>query len=157
MTLAEPINTNQSFRIELKTTKPGKEFELRVTAIAPFTASYTGIPIQIKTSSKEMPEISTSAYVTVLPVVSAFPQQITLPASPLATESHSNVTLRNNTTNNIVLSDPTVNVPGAKVSIRESQPGRVYALSLDLPAGFETPGQRMEVTVKSSYAKFPLI
>jgi hypothetical protein len=158
VTLSEPVWTNQSIRAELKTVRPGKEFELLVTAIPPFNAPFISTPIKIKTSAKEMPEISTSAYLTVLQPLSVLPQQIWLPAGPVSSNLQLNVTIRNNTTNALTLSDPKANVPGANVSFKESQPGRLFNLSLNLPDGFETQaGQAPEVTVKSSHPKQPLI
>jgi len=156
--LEEPVCTNKSFRAELKTITPGKEFELKVTAIPPFTDTYLSAPIKIKTSAKQVPEIISSAYVSVVQPISVFPQVIMLPAGPIATNHRSNVTIRNNTTNNIVLSDAAINLPDASVTIREVQPGRMYNLIVALPAGFETkPNQSLEVTVKSNHPKHPVI
>jgi hypothetical protein len=158
ITLSEPVCTNQSFRTELKTVKEGKEFELRVTAVPPFSGTYFSAPIKIKTSAKEMPEISTSAYVTVVQAISILPQQITLPAGPLATNARPNVTIRYNSTNKLALSDATINIPGADVTLKEAQPGRLFNLSLNLPPGFQIePGQKVEVSVKSDHPKYPVI
>jgi hypothetical protein len=158
LTLQEPVCTNQAIRVELKTVKPGKEFELAVTALAPISAPSVYAPIKIKTSTKELPEISTTAYVTVLQPLSVIPQQVIIPAGPLATEARSNVTIRNNTTNTVSFSDAAINIPGATVSLKESQPGRLYTLALNIPAGFQAdPTQKPEVTVKSSDPKNPVI
>src|SRR3954469_25231503 len=59
VTLSEPELKSPLFKAELATIKPGKEFELRVTALPPFTNAYASAPIQIKTSSKDMPQINT--------------------------------------------------------------------------------------------------
>src|SRR4051812_42423431 len=67
ITLSEPECNNKSFRVELAVVKPGKEFDLKVTAIPPFTNAYTSAPITVKTSAKEMPQLNATAYVTVLP------------------------------------------------------------------------------------------
>ena len=158
LSVEEPITTNKSFRVELKAVKPGKEFELHVTAIPPFTAPFTTALIKAKTSAKEMPEISTSAYASVIPAISVMPQQVVLPAGPLTAEKQSTITIQNNTTNTLALSDATINVPGATVAIKETQPGRLYTLALSFPAGFQAdPGVKPEVTVKSTNPKSPVI
>jgi len=38
VTLSEPESTNAAFRAELKTVKPGKEFELHVSTVTPLEA-----------------------------------------------------------------------------------------------------------------------
>jgi hypothetical protein len=84
--------------------------------------------------------------------------QVMLPAGPLAAATPSNVTIRNNTSTPLTVSEPQINVPGATVSLQESQPGRVYNLALNFPAGFQAEaGKRVEVTVKSSNPKNPVI
>ena len=57
--------TNHSFKAELKTVRPGKEFELHITALPPFTSPSMVAPVTIKTSSTNMPLINVSAYVAV--------------------------------------------------------------------------------------------
>src|SRR5439155_7376787 len=54
--------TNHTFRAELKTVKEGKEFELAITAVPPFTSSPVIAPITMKTSSAKMPTLTVSAY-----------------------------------------------------------------------------------------------
>jgi hypothetical protein len=81
-----------------------------------------------------------------------------LPQGPLTNASHSVVTIQNTGTNSLVLSEPAVNVPGAEVHVQETQPGRLFSLTVDFPVGFQAKvGQKVEVTVKSNHPKFPLI
>lgn len=158
ITLEPPILNSSSFKAELKTIKEGKEFDLVVTSIPPFTNNYTSAPIKIKTSSKEMAEINTTAYVSVLPALSIIPQILTLPAGPVAANYRPAITVRNNTTNNVVLSDAAISIPGASVQLQPVQAGKSYNLLLTFPAAFEsTPGQKMEVTVKTSSPKNPVL
>src|SRR5207245_2896322 len=64
----------------------------------------------------------------------------------------------NNGTNTLALSDASVNVPGAEVRVQETQPGRLFSLAVNFPAGFQIkPEQKVEVSVKSNHPKFPLI
>jgi len=158
LTLSDLQCTNKSFTAELKTVKEGKEFELRITAIAPFDAPSIVAPVSIKTSSAKTPVINVTAYVVVQQAVVVMPNQITLPAGPSTNAMHYVVTIRNSGTNSLVLSDPVINVPGASVHVQETQPGKFFSLTLDFPAGFQAePGQKVELTVKSTHPKFPLI
>jgi hypothetical protein len=158
ITLSDPECSNKAFKTELAVIKPGKEFDLKVTALPPFTNSYTSAPIKVKTSSKEMPELNATAYVTVLPAVQAMPQQVMLPAGPLASPTRPLITIRGNTDQKLELSEPKINVTGVEISLKESQPGKMYNISLGFPAGYQIPaGQYVEVSVKSNHPKYPLI
>jgi hypothetical protein len=158
LTLSDLQCTNRSFRAELKTVQPGKEFELQITALPPFTSPSMVAPVTFKTSATNMPQVSVSAYVSVQQPVTVSPTQILLSPGPITNAVHHVVTVRNSGTNSLVLSDASVNVPGAQVRVQETQPGRLFNLSVDFPAGFEVkPGQQVEVSVKSNHPKFALI
>ena len=158
LTLSDLQCTNSSFKAELKTVKEGKEYELQITAMPPFNASSVVAPVTLKTSSTNMPVINVSAYAVVQQPVTVAPSQIILPPGPFTNVVHHVITVRNNGTNSLVLSDANVNVPGAEVRVQETQPGRFFNLSVDFPAGFELKaGQQVEVSVKSNHPKFPLI
>jgi hypothetical protein len=158
LTLSDLQSTNSSFKAVLKTVTPGKEFELHITATPPFASPTVVGSVTVKTSSTNMPVLNVSAYATLRQPVTVTPARITLPPGPFSNVVHQAVTVRNTGTNSLVLSDPKVNVPGADVHVQEIQPGRVFNLSVDFPAGFEIKaGQRVEVTVKSDHPRFPLI
>jgi len=162
--LEEPIElsdlqcTNSSFRAELKTVRPGKEFELLITAVPPFAENRIITAVSLKTSAPTNPTISVSAYLNVQPPVTVMPNHVMLPQGPLTNAAHSVVTIQNSGTNALVLTEPVVNVPGAAAHIQETQPGRLFSLTVDFPVGFQAKlGQKVEVTVKSNHPKFPLI
>ena len=105
-----------------------------------------------------MPTISVTAYVVVQQPVVVMPNQITLPAGPLAAAMNHAIMIRNSSTNPLVLSEAGVTVPGPEVTVHETQPGRLFNLAVTFPAGFQIkPGEKVEVTVKSNHPKFALI
>ena len=157
VTISEPAWSNSAFKAELKTIKEGKEFELHVTVVPPLTNTLSA-PITMKTSSPKMPVLTVTAYAMVQPAITLNPPQITLPNGPLASETKPIVTIQNNSTNALVLSEPGISAEGAEVQLKEVQSNRLFSLSLNFPAGFQIqPGHTVEATVKSSNPKFPLI
>jgi hypothetical protein len=81
-----------------------------------------------------------------------------LPTSPLSKAVTNTVTIRNNTTNNLVLKEPEVSVEGVGVELKEVRPGREFAMVLSFPVGFQSkPGQAMEARVKSNDPQRPVI
>ncbi len=162
--LDEPLSlsdlqcTNRSFRAELKTLQPGKEFDLYITALAPFTSPSFIAPVTLKTSSTNMPLINVSAYVVVQQPVIVTPNQILLGPGPFTNAVRQVVSIRSVGTNALVLSDASVSVPGAAVKVQETQPGRAFNLAVDFPVGFQIkPGEAVELSVKSNHPKFALI
>lgn len=156
--LSDLVSTNPTFKAELKTVKPGKEFELLITASPPFTGPSIVAPVTMKTSSPKMSNINVTAYVVVQQPVTVIPNQIILQAGPLTNAIHHMVTVRSTAASPLVLSDAAINIPGAAVKIQEIQPGKQFNLNVDFPVGFQSqPGQKVEVTVKSNHPKFPLI
>ncbi|MFM8357529.1 MAG: DUF1573 domain-containing protein [Verrucomicrobiota bacterium] len=156
LTLSEPKSTNQNFQVALNTVKPGKEYELLITAVAPFTGSMAQSPITVKTSSKEDPELNIRALAMIQETLMVAPSQLYLPPSIATNLANPTVTVRNTGTRPVRLSEAEINIPGAKVALKEIQPGRVFTLALEVPAGFApAPGQRFEMKVKSDHPSYP--
>ena len=158
ITLSDVKCANPSFQTELKTVTPGKEFELHITAVPPFTKASAFASISIKTSSLKTPTLNMSAYVQVQQQVMLMPEQIVLPPGPLTNVVNLTINVKNNASNALALSDVRLDLPGAKVVVQEMQPGRLFALRASFPAGFDLkPDQKGELTAKSDNPKFPLL
>lgn len=154
--LSEPECTNHLFKAELRTVKEGREFELHITALGPFTSPQRQAVVNLKTSSPDSPLLSVRAYAMVQETVTLSPNQLILPAGPFTNVFRQSITIRNAGSRVLALSEPAVNVPGASVNVQELQPGRLFALNLEFPAGFQlSAGQKVEVKVKSSHPDYP--
>lgn len=150
--------TNRAFQPELRTVRAGKEFELHLTAVPPFNSGPGIGAVTMKTSAAEMPAIFVAAYLMVRQAVAVSPDPIRLPSGRLSGAMSITVSVRNNGTNALALSDASINLPGATVRLQELQPGRIFSLMLTLPAGFEVrPDKKVELTVKSNHPKYPVI
>ena len=112
----------------------------------------------IKTTSTNAPTLSFTVYATVVAEVTVMPPQVTLPYAPISTKLTPSVTIQNNSTNALVLSEPTVNAKDVEVQINELQPGKTFTAMLKIPEGFEiAQGQKVELSLKSNHPKFPVI
>jgi hypothetical protein len=158
ITLSDLKSTNPAFKTDLKEVKPGREFELLVTAPAPVTNTTAYATISLKTSSTQAPMVSIGAYLIVQQAVTVSPSQITLPAGPLASPTTSYITIRNNSTNLLSISNPAIDIPAVNLKLQEAQPGRLFTIAATFPAGFEAPaGQTLQFTAKTSNPKVPTI
>jgi len=153
-----PELSNHSFEAELKTNQPGKEFALTIKSVPPLNSGNTQGKVTLKTSATNSPVLDVPFWANVQPALMVIPQQITLPQAPLATKSTPSVTIQNNSTNAVTLSEPEINIPGVDVQLKEVQTGRVFSAQLTFPQGFEIPqGQQVFFTAKSTNPKFPLV
>lgn len=158
LVLSEPECTNQTFRTELTTVKPGKEFEVRVSVRPPIEVARPQGTVTLKTSLTNTPLLTIPVYAYVQPAISVVPSQVMLPAGPLNNAMQPTVTIRNTGTNALMLSDASINLEGASVTLKEVQPGRVFTLALSVPSGAQlAAGQRVTATVKSNHPRYPVI
>ncbi len=158
VTLSDLKSTSASFKTELKEVKPGKEFDLLITLVPPFTSSTLFSTVSFKTSSTNAPLVTISAYGMVQQAVMVTPQQLTLPVGPLKTPVTTAVMVRNNSTNDFTVSDVRLDVPGVELRVTEPQTGRLYSISMTFPAGLKfQSGERPELTFKSSHPRYPLL
>jgi len=158
LTLSEPACSNPAFQPELKTVKEGKEFELRITVVPPLKASNVSAPITLKTSYPKMQVLTVTAFATVQPAISASPIQLMLPAGPLLNAMPLTVTLQNNSTNPLVLSEPKASVEGVAAKLKEVQPGKRFELMAVFPAEFQAPiGPPIEISAKSHFPQSPVV
>lgn len=173
--LSAPESGNKSFSAEIKTITLGKEFELLITAVPPFTGTVIQTPILVKTSSTNVPVISVNAIAMIQQAIMVMPNQITLRSAPLPPNTLTGVTVRNNSATKVTLTEPTVTfvtsrleadaslpvakpIPGVEASLKELQPGRVFNIVVRFPEGFEIPpGQRAELSLKTSHPQFPTL
>ena len=156
--LFEPHSTNPSFSAELKTNTPGKGFDLTISAGRPLSMGTVQCQITLKTSSTNTPTLTVPFWANVQPPIMIFPPQITLPPAPLTNKATPTLTIQNNSTNQLTLSELAVNVPGVDVQLKEMQPGRVFSAVLTFPEGFQAPqGEPVLFTAKTSSTAMPQI
>jgi hypothetical protein len=158
VTLSPPQCNNPVFAVELRTNQPGKEFRLVITPVAPLPAGNAQGIITVQTSATNMPVITITAFANVQTAVTINPPQIALSVAPLAQPETNTITLVDNSTNAMTLSEPTVNAAGVDIQLREVQPGRQYTAILAFPRGFEiATGQKAELSIKSSLPLAPVL
>ena len=158
ITLEKPESPNPRFRTELKTVKAGKEFDLEVTYLGAVSNTIPQSIITIKTSSTNAPALTVTAYAMPQPALVAMPPSVRLPTTPLKTEFKQLITIRNNSSSPIKLSDAEVNADGVSVQTDEVQAGKMFNVNLTFAPDFKAKlGQPVEFTVKTTNPKFPMM
>lgn len=158
VTLSPPESNNPAFTAEVKTNQPGKEYELTVSTKSTLPPGNVQGIITLKTSSTNLPVVNVTVWANVQPVLAIMPPQITLPPAPLTTKTLPSVTIQNNTTNTLSLSEPQINLQDVDITLQEILPGRAFSATLAFPQGFTLPQDRQTVfTVKTSHPKYPVV
>jgi hypothetical protein len=148
---------NPSFHAELQTNTPGKEYSVTVSTVGQLTPGTVQGQVVLKFSSAKAPSATVLVFANVQQAIVVSPPQIVLPSGPLPNTVTNIITIQNNTTNSLLLSDPVVEGAGTVAQIRESTPGRVFVVTIPFPAGFEAQNQQAAFTVNSSSPNTPVI
>ncbi len=151
-------SSNPLFEAEIRTNQPGRDFEVLINVTSQVAPTNLQGVISIKTTSTNAPVLNVTAMVALQPALVAAPAQVYLPPAPLVGARAVAVSIMNNGTNKVVLSDAEVNATNVTVDIKETSPGTYFNLNINLPDGFALPaGQSATLTVKSSHPQFPVI
>lgn len=158
ITLSNPTCANNKFKVALKETVPGKEFELTITAMTPLPAGNNIGTISVNTSSTNVPVLTITALAMVQQSIGIAPLQIVLPPEVLSPSTNI-VTITANGKKPLTLSDLKVCCDkGIQSELKEIMPGRVYHLLTMIPAGFHIPaGEHYHISLKSNSAEKPEI
>ena len=153
-----PEVNNPAFKVELKTNQPNKEFQVSITTVPPLPPGNAQGLVSLKTSTTNNPLIHITAWANVLPPMMVMPPSLSLPPGPLTAAAKPTITIQNNSTNSLVLTEPSINVPGVDIKLNEIQPGRVFNITLTFPQGFTLPpGEPVALTLKSSNTRMPVV
>lgn len=156
--LSSPESNNRLFSAQLATNTPGKGFELRISVAPPLPTGSVQAQINLRTGWTNPAVLTVPVVVSVQPAVMVIPSYVTLPAGPLANALTNSIAIENRSTNALQLSDATVSVPGVEAQIREMRPGMSFTAMLAFPQGFQVPpGQQVELRIKSSNPKYPVL
>jgi hypothetical protein len=155
VTLDPPQCTNAAFKLELRTLKPGKEFELRVSYDPSVRNPVPSGQITIKTSTTNMPVLDLTTYAMVQPALVASPSTIRLPADGSPVGYRHSAVIQNRGSAPVKLSEIAVNAEGVKVEMVETLPGKQFTFHMDIPPNFQVhPG--LELTARTTHPKYPV-
>jgi len=158
VSISDPVCTNRAFRAALKTVQKGKEFELQVEVVPPVSPGSTVGEITLNTSSSKMPVVMVTAYAMAQPALTVMPPRLRLPPPPLTEPAQFTVRIQSQSTNALVLSEPSINAKGVEVWLGEVQPARIFELNVKFPVGFSAqPSEQIKAQLKSNNPQFPYI
>lgn len=169
LTLRAPHSDNPIFDFVLKTNQPGREYALHITLAHPVTNAAPPSLVNIETSSTNAPLVKVTVGVMPQPSLVVSPPMIQFPAlrtppantpapAPAPTGHRHTQMIRNNSSTPMKVTEATVNAEGVTVQVNESQPGKLFLLTVSFPPGFEVSRtDSLALTVKTSHPRRPII
>ncbi len=158
LSLSDLQCSNSQISLSLNPIEAGKAFEIDITARPPFQPGTQIIPITAKTSLKETPILSMSAYLIVQPPIAVSPPQLLLPDQSPASGTTNVFYVRNQTAKRLQLSKAASTIPGARVEIVETEPGQLASLNVVLPAKLQIKaGEHYEITADTGIDSMPTL
>jgi hypothetical protein len=158
LTLSKPEINNPGFSATLRTNKPGKEYEMIVSAVRGSKIGYSQAQITVKTSSTNAPTLTANIGANVQAALTVVPMQITLPPGPLANQTTPQITIQNNSTNMLTVSEAATTAKDVQVKLKVANPGHLFTVALTFPQGYELPqGEHAELTIKTSNPQFAVL
>jgi len=128
--LSAPQSNNRMFSAQLVTNQPGRGYQLKISTVPPLGPGSVQGQIVMKTTWTNTPVIPVTVVANVQPALMVMPAYMRVDAGPLAVAVTNSVTIQNNSTNLVTLSEPAVNVPGVEATIKELQPGKSFSAML---------------------------
>jgi hypothetical protein len=155
MAIYDAHSPSPAMVVQIKTNVLGTNYELVVKAVPPFKQA-SGV-ITARTSLTNMPLISINSSVNIQPAVWINPPAIALEPPPLTNVVQKPVTIQYMGSSSLRVSNAVFSAKGVDVQVNETQPGRVFTVTLSFPPGFEANGKPMELLLNSSSPQMPVI
>jgi hypothetical protein len=129
---------NPSLNADWRTVQAGKEFEVTVTAHPPFSPANSSAMLKIKTSSSAMPFIEVPVFTVIHSMLVVMPSRVMVPPGPLPNPWTCTVTIRNDSGQLMELADPTCELKGVDLTIKEVSLPRYQVDDITDLSGFAT-------------------
>ncbi|MEK6798782.1 MAG: redoxin domain-containing protein [Planctomycetota bacterium] len=154
---------NDPFAYELVEKEAGKRYSLNVTAKPPFTEGSLHGNLRIGTNVEQQKELMVASVATVPPRLEVQPTAVIVAkarpdAPPTSPEGLSRVLrFTNYGKEKVKLVEAKCDDPSVAVSVRERTEGQAYTIEVQMPAGYQPPGEGRMITLKTDDAKTPEI
>lgn len=141
------------FRAELVEKTPGKQFDLKITAVPPFEPGNLRANFNLKTNIPEQHEVSVEVTGMVPERLEIQPTVITLNAARPGSDDTTGISRVIRFTNfgkdPVKVLEATVDDPAVTVNVAERKAGENYTIQVQMPAGYSPPPGGRTITLKT--------
>ncbi len=151
LTVEQPAESK--FKAEVIEKTPGKQFDLKISAVPPFEPGNLRTTITLKTNIPEQNEVTVDVNGLVPDRLEVQPTVITLnPARPGAEETTGIsrvIRFTNYGKDPVKVLEATVDDPAVTVNVAERKAGENYTIQVQMPAGYTPPATGRTITLKT--------
>lgn len=159
LTVEQPAESK--FKAEIVEKTPGKQFDLKISAVPPFEPGNLRTTITLKTNIPEQGEVTVDVNGLVPERLEVQPSVLTLnPARPGADETTGIsrvIRFTNYGKDPVKLLEATVDDPTVTVNVAERKAGENYTVQVQMPAGYTPPSSGRTITLKTDDKDKPTI
>ena len=154
--LSPPESNHKAFGAEIRTNVPGREYLLVISNNYLLPPGAVQGQITMKTSLTNIPTIQVLAYANMQAALTISPPQLMLPPAPIPTNQCVRyITIINNSTNPLTLSETSINATNVSLSVQPLQAGKYYTVTMTFPPDFSLePGQTVAFSTRTSSPQF---
>ncbi|MDO8632039.1 MAG: DUF1573 domain-containing protein, partial [Phycisphaerales bacterium] len=157
LTLEQPADSK--FKAELVEKTPGKQFDLRISAVPPFEPGNLRSTITLKTNIPEQNEVTVDVNGIVPARLEVQPSVVIVnqPRGEDTTGVSRVVRFTNYGKNPVKVLEATVDDPAVTVNVSERKAGESYTVQVQMPAGYQPPATGKSITLKTDDTEQPII
>jgi hypothetical protein len=157
VTISDPVSANKKYIPELKTIKPGREYELTISIEPPYTSPNAPGTIALKTTIPEQPLLTVTAITSIQKSVQVSPAQIVV-GPPTDHWTTNRVFIRGNGVTHLTLEEPQSSDSRLDVKLVALGTPNLYNLIVAIPPNYGIPnGEHVTATLKSNHPRYPVI
>ena len=158
LAIYEAQSSSPSIGVEIKTNEIGKDYEVVVSAKAPFKhGTNPSGQITFKTTATNMATVNIGVTAALMPIMRVNPPSVLLDATPLTNVIQKPINIEYLGATPIQVSNAVFSVKGVDVQLSGPNPGKQFIVTLSFPPGFESNGRNMELTLNTSSTQMPVI
>lgn len=159
LTIEQP--NDSKFKTELVEKTPGKQFDLRISAVPPFEPGNLRTTITLKTNIPEQNEVTVDVNGMVPDRLELQPSVIVLSPSRSTTDDTTGISRVIRFTNYgkdpVKVVEATVDDPSVTVNVAERKAGENYTIQVQMPTGYIPPATGKTITIKTDDKEKPVL
>lgn len=157
LTLDQPADSK--FKAELVEKTPGKQFDLRISAVPPFAPGNLRTTVTLKTNIPEQNEVTVDVNGIVPSRLEVQPSVVLVnqPRGEETTGVSRVVRFTNYGKNPVKVLEASVDDPAVTVNVSERKVGESYTVQVQMPAGYQPPATGKSITLKTDDTEQPTI
>lgn len=149
------VSTHAAFKPEIRVLEPGRRFEMTITLESAKETGGITAAIEFDTGVAAMPKFSLPVRTRINPPLTVVPGRIEYARGSANAALNRMVTISNNTTDPVMISDLKCSNEAIKVTLRELRVNKLFRIQVSMPEGYEPGAAGDTITFKTTCPSAP--